>query len=369
MWPSKFRYDAFISHAVEDKLPIANELCSRLEAAGLKIWYSGKELMAGDSLEKTITRGLAQCRYGVVILSSKYLEKNWPMKEFYMLLTKEIENRKVILPVLYEITIDELEAKSMDMADRWSIPFNKGMDFVVDKIMDVVRPQAARKMTIWEWVEENIYALKFWFFMLVIAVLGSVVAYTLIPDLPNDNVILARIDGRISAFTQKIKNEIALNTSFARIPSNGKVTDIYSSFINLQSGYRNEYEFDNDLIKIRSKKNVEDALGIDLESISPQNNYNLTDPEIYYVGESSNAIYSFVNTKPVQYRIVGEELVSDDLYEVTVSYTHNLRVFQVSLLFPGDNQPLKKHRLLIKGFLPEEKYTFEKQGANWVLKP
>ena len=58
---NKYDYDAFISHAVEDKIPIANELCAKLEAAGLKIWYSGKELGVGDSIEKTIQNGLNRC--------------------------------------------------------------------------------------------------------------------------------------------------------------------------------------------------------------------------------------------------------------------------------------------------------------------
>ena len=69
MTAGRFKYDAFVSHAVEDKFAVANELCVRLERAGLKIWYSGKELKIGDSLEKTIETGLEQSRYGIVVLS------------------------------------------------------------------------------------------------------------------------------------------------------------------------------------------------------------------------------------------------------------------------------------------------------------
>ena len=76
MRQNKYEYDAFISHAVEDKIPIANELCAKLEQAGLKIWYSGKELGVGDSIEKTIEKGLNRSRYGIVIFSPTYLAKN-----------------------------------------------------------------------------------------------------------------------------------------------------------------------------------------------------------------------------------------------------------------------------------------------------
>ena len=141
MRQTKYEYDAFISHAVEDKIPIANELCAKLERAGLKIWYSGKELGIGDSIEKTIERGLHRSRYGIVILSPTYLAKNWTIREFYTLLAKEIEEHKVILPVLYNIGLDELKKKDLLMADRFAVNADRGLDFVVDKLVGEIRKQ------------------------------------------------------------------------------------------------------------------------------------------------------------------------------------------------------------------------------------
>ena len=139
MRQNKYEYDAFISHAVEDKIPIANELCAKLERAGLKIWYSGKELGVGDSIEKTIERGLNRSRYGIVIFSPTYLAKNWTIREFYTLLAKEIEEQKVILPVLYNITLDELKNKDMVMADRFAVNSDRGLDFVADRLVGEIR--------------------------------------------------------------------------------------------------------------------------------------------------------------------------------------------------------------------------------------
>lgn len=139
MRQNKYEYDAFISHAVEDKIPIANELCAKLERAGLKIWYSGKELGVGDSIEKTIERGLNRSRYGIVIFSPTYLAKNWTIREFYTLLAKEIEEQKVILPVLYNITLDELKNKDLVMADRFAVNSDKGIDFVVERLVGEIR--------------------------------------------------------------------------------------------------------------------------------------------------------------------------------------------------------------------------------------
>ena len=139
MRQNKYEYDAFISHAVEDKIPIANELCAKLERAGLKIWYSGKELGIGDSIEKTIEKGLNRSRYGIVIFSPTYLAKNWTIREFYTLLAKEIEEQKVILPVLYNISLDELKNKDLLMADRFAVNADKGIDFVVERLVREIR--------------------------------------------------------------------------------------------------------------------------------------------------------------------------------------------------------------------------------------
>lgn len=139
MRQNKYEYDAFISHAVEDKIPIANELCAKLEQAGLKIWYSGKELGVGDSIEKTIEKGLNRSRYGIVVFSPTYLAKNWTIREFYTLLAKEIKEQKVILPVLYNITLDELKNKDLLMADRFAVNSDRGIDFVVERLVREIR--------------------------------------------------------------------------------------------------------------------------------------------------------------------------------------------------------------------------------------
>lgn len=150
MRQTKYEYDAFISHAVEDKIPIANELCARLENAGLRIWYSGKELGIGDSIEKTIEKGLHRSRYGIVILSPTYLSKNWTIREFYTLLAKEIEEQKVILPVLYNVTVDELKNKDLLMADRFAVSADRGLDFVVSKLVsEIKKSKVAQPKVAW----------------------------------------------------------------------------------------------------------------------------------------------------------------------------------------------------------------------------
>jgi hypothetical protein len=166
MRQTNYEYDAFISHAVEDKIPIANELCAKLEKAGLKIWYSGKELGVGDSIEKTIEKGLNRSRYGIVIFSPTYLAKNWTIREFYTLLAKEIQEHKVILPVLYNVTLDDLKNKDLVMADRFAVNSDRGLDFVVQKLVQEIQKSYVVK------TRETWYA-KLWL-LLVVSLLANV---------------------------------------------------------------------------------------------------------------------------------------------------------------------------------------------------
>lgn len=167
MWQNNYEYDAFISHAVEDKIPIANELCAKLERAGLKIWYSGKELGIGDSIEKTIQKGLNRSRYGIVIFSPTYLAKNWTIREFYTLLAKEIEERKVILPVLYNVTLDDLKNKDLVMADRFAVDSDKGIDHVVERLVGEIKKSYAVE-------PQSTWFAKLWFFF-ILSLLANVI--------------------------------------------------------------------------------------------------------------------------------------------------------------------------------------------------
>src|SRR5882672_5293005 len=92
-------WDVFISHAYEDKEAIARPLAEALQKAGLKVWFDEFSLRVGDSLSQSINKGLAQSKYGVVIISHAFLAKQWPQRELAGLFGKEDDNRNIILPI------------------------------------------------------------------------------------------------------------------------------------------------------------------------------------------------------------------------------------------------------------------------------
>jgi hypothetical protein len=116
--PEALGYDAFISHASEDKEKFVRPLAKKLTALGFKIWYDEFELKVGDKLRQSIDRGLTVSEYGIVVLSKAFFSKNWPQYELNGLAAREIEGRKVILPVWYSIDKAKVLQYSPPLADK-----------------------------------------------------------------------------------------------------------------------------------------------------------------------------------------------------------------------------------------------------------
>ena len=55
--PDGVGYDAFISHASEDKESFVRELAEELKKMGFWVWYDEFALEVGDSLRRTINKG------------------------------------------------------------------------------------------------------------------------------------------------------------------------------------------------------------------------------------------------------------------------------------------------------------------------
>jgi hypothetical protein len=119
-------WDVFISHAWEDKEAVARPLAHKLSEAGINVWYDEFALTLGDSLRRSIDRGLAVSRYGLVILSPDFFNKGWPQRELDGLTTREIRSGKVILPVLHRLTHTDVERFSPTLADKVSVSTTAG---------------------------------------------------------------------------------------------------------------------------------------------------------------------------------------------------------------------------------------------------
>src|SRR5690349_10267001 len=114
-------WDAFISYASEDREAVARPLAQLLGHLGLRIWYDENELKVGDSLRQRIDDGLSRSRFGVVVLSTSFFGKHYPERELNGLAQREIEGRKVILPIWHGVDAEAVRRFSPPLADRIAI--------------------------------------------------------------------------------------------------------------------------------------------------------------------------------------------------------------------------------------------------------
>jgi len=133
-------YDAFISHATEDKDEFVRPLVEELAKRGVNVWYDEFTLTVGDSLRRSIDYGLANSRYGVVVLSSSFFQKNWPQYELDGLVTKEMDGRKVILPIWHKVSKDEVKSFSPSLADRVALNSSiMSVSEIAEELADVLQ--------------------------------------------------------------------------------------------------------------------------------------------------------------------------------------------------------------------------------------
>ena len=70
---------AFISYSSADK-NIADNLCAKLEAAGVKVWYAPRDILYND-YASSIVNAIARCTHFIVILSANSLKSNHVLNE------------------------------------------------------------------------------------------------------------------------------------------------------------------------------------------------------------------------------------------------------------------------------------------------
>jgi len=136
--PIPAEWDVFVSHASEDKDAFVRPLVEALRARGVKVWFDEFTLTIGDSLRRSIDRGLARSRFGIVVISPDFLRKEWPQKELDGLVAREVDGVKLILPVWHKITRDQILAYSPPLADRLAASSDRGLDDVVSELMRAI---------------------------------------------------------------------------------------------------------------------------------------------------------------------------------------------------------------------------------------
>ncbi len=109
--------DVFLCHAWDDRQGVAKELHDLLEARGVRVWFSEKDLGLGVPMMRAIDKGLVNSRVGIVLVTPAMLRRlpaeGVADKELSALLRRER-----LVPVVHETTYEELEKVSLLLASR-----------------------------------------------------------------------------------------------------------------------------------------------------------------------------------------------------------------------------------------------------------
>jgi hypothetical protein len=376
MKAKNYTYDVFISHAMEDKEAIANELDKKLVEKGLRVWYSGRNLKVGNPLATSIHVNLNQCRFGVTILSPTYISKYWTLNEFFFFMKREVDGERTLLPVLYNITPEELATKFAPMANIVSLRSERGIDFVANKLFEEIQEQLkSEKITPRKFIADIIRKRSFIISALTVLVLSIVYfSTTFIKFTPPSDLVEQTIRKRIELLQQKADHDLnaMIETENGKVAPAQKIKDIYSAYVNTRSHYRNEYILQTGYSVIRAKRNVEAALATDISNISPFNLYSFTSPHIYKLDSALDRShrrerYLFYNTQPVTYQI-GKATNEEGEHKVSVTYENPMRMVYTTLTFPFSNKGTKYQQTDITALRPAETYTFAHENDVWILK-
>ena len=109
--------DVFLCHAWDDRQGSAKQLHDLLEAHGVRVWFSEKDLGLGVPMMRAIDKGLVNSRVGIVLVTPAMLRRlpaeGVADKELSALLRRER-----LIPVVHGTTYEELEKVSLLLASR-----------------------------------------------------------------------------------------------------------------------------------------------------------------------------------------------------------------------------------------------------------
>jgi len=139
-------WDVFISYASEDQDLFVRPLAVALQSLGVSIWYAEFSLRLGDSLSGSIDKGLASSSFGLVVISPHFIGKRWTEYELRGLISRQIEEDRVILPIWHGVTRQQVVAFSPPLADKVALNTEglKAQDVAI-QILREVRPDLYAK--------------------------------------------------------------------------------------------------------------------------------------------------------------------------------------------------------------------------------
>lgn len=119
-------YDVFISHANQDKEDLIEKLYQSLQKLGISIFYDKESLEWGDNWKERILNGTKKAEFAIIVISENFFDREWTERELSEFLNRQNRNgQKLILPIVHNITMQQLQEKYPNVADIQAIDSSK----------------------------------------------------------------------------------------------------------------------------------------------------------------------------------------------------------------------------------------------------
>lgn len=130
--------DLFLCHAWDDRRDAATELNGLLEAEGVSVWFSEKDILLGQPFMREIDRGLAKSRAGLVLITPALLERvnNRGVSDKEL---SELLARDLLIPVVHGTTYEEVRKVSPLLGSRNGLDTAEdSMEVIATKIAELI---------------------------------------------------------------------------------------------------------------------------------------------------------------------------------------------------------------------------------------
>lgn len=130
-------YHLFVSYASEDEA-YATELAKSLRYLGLNIWFAPLSLKIGDKLLDSINGGLMTSEFGLLLISPRYIAKQWTSYELGVLHQQHIEKDKKLFPLWHGVEKAQIDKWNPGLSGIIAMRSTEDLAVIARKIADVI---------------------------------------------------------------------------------------------------------------------------------------------------------------------------------------------------------------------------------------
>lgn len=138
--------DVFLCHASADKETYVRPLARSLEARGISIWLDEAEIGWGESLMKSVNKGLAISDYLLAFMSPSFIERGWPQAEMAGAFNAKMKNGDDRLLPLIIAPRDTVNDAFALLADLKAPSWDDGIEEIVNQLERKIRKDRAAKI-------------------------------------------------------------------------------------------------------------------------------------------------------------------------------------------------------------------------------